>query len=179
VVRYREQALSKPTVKPEQVAAAMRAVESSTDAEQLKRLMERAQEMGVPEVYKAAFAKRLSLLPGDAPGTVAHDLWKSIYALEQIRSEEAGKTVRLSRTRQKLQRVGVMKLLEDFATHKTSTDGFDMLIERSLPELTGEAIVLRHRQHFSEDVVRAARARLERVGVDISKLPGGLNDGGN
>ena len=80
--------------------------------------------------------------------------------LEQLRREEAGKTLRLSRTRQKLNRVGVMKLLEDFAMHKSSTDGFDILIEHSLPELTGEAIVLRHKQHFSDIVVNAARARL-------------------
>jgi hypothetical protein len=159
-------------VKPEHIDSAMRAIQASKDPEQLKRLMERAQEMGVSEVYNAAFAKRLSLLPDEAPGTVAHDLWKSIHAQEQIRSEEEGRTVRLSRTRQKIQRVGIMKVLEDFATHPTSTQGFDMLIERSLPELTGEAIVLRHRQHFSEDVVRAAGARLERFGVDISKLPG-------
>jgi hypothetical protein len=149
----------------------MRAVETSTDPEQLKRLMERAREMGVIEVYNAAFAKRLSLLPGEAPGSVAHDCWKSIHALEQIRSEEEGRTVRLSRTRQKIQRVGIMQVLEDFAKHPSSTTGFDMLIERGLPELTGEAIVLRHRQHFSEDTVRAAKARLERFGVDISRLP--------
>ena len=163
--------MSRKPVKPEQVAAAMQRIESSTDAEELKRVMENAQAMGVTGVYDAAFAKRLSLLPEEAPGTVAHDLWKSIHALEQLRSDEAGKTVRLSRTRQKLKRVGVMRLLEDFATHKTSTDGFDILIEHSLPELTGEAIVLRHKQHFSDAVVDAARARLEKVGVDIDKLP--------
>jgi hypothetical protein len=159
------------SVRPEHVAAALRVIEKSNDTGELKRLMESAQAMGVPAVYDAAFAKRLSLLPGDAPGTVADDLWKSIYALEQIRSEEKGKTVRLSRTRQKLDRVGVMKLLEDFALHKSTTDGFDMLIERSLPELTGEAIVIRHRQHFSDAVVNAAIARLQKVGVDIDSLP--------
>jgi hypothetical protein len=163
--------VSKQMVKPEHVAAAMRVIENSTDAEELKRLMDSAQAMGVPSVYDAAFAKRLSVLSDDAPGTVAHDLWKSIHALEQIRSEEAGKTVRLSRTRQKLKRVGVMKLLEDFAMHRSTTEGFDLLIERSLPELTGEAIVLRHKQHFSDVVVNSARARLENVGVDIDKLP--------
>lgn len=163
--------MSTKTARPEHVAAAMRVIENSTDAEQLKRLMESAQAMGVTAVYDAAFAKRLSLLPDEAPGTVAHDLWKSIYALEQLRSEEAGKTVRLSRTRQKLNRVGVMKLLEDFAMHKSSTDGFDILIEHSLPELTGGAIVLRHKQHFSDIVVNAARARLENVGVNVDELP--------
>jgi 4-hydroxy-3-methylbut-2-en-1-yl diphosphate synthase IspG/GcpE len=163
--------VSKKPVKPEHVTNALRIIQDSNDAEELKRLMDRALEMDVPSIYDAAFAKRLSLLADDAPGTVSHDLWKSIHALEQIRSEEAGKTIRLSRTRQKLKRVGVMKLLEDFAMHKSSTDGFDILIARSLPELTGEAIVLRHQQHFSDEVVTAARARLDNVGVDVDKLP--------
>lgn len=163
--------MTKDKGKPDQVAGALAVIATSTDAEQLKCIMANAKRLGVPAVYNAAFAKRLSLMPDDAPGTVSHDMWKSIFALEQLRSEEAGKTILLSRTRQKLKRVGVMKLLEDFALHKTTTEGFDMLIERSLPELTGEAIVLRHRQHFAESVVLAATARLENVGVDVSKLP--------
>jgi hypothetical protein len=170
-VRSSQVTVTGRTPKPEHVAAALRAIETSTDPDQLMRLMENARAMGVSAVYDAALRRRLSLLPADAPGTVAHDLWKSIYALEQLRSEEAGKTILLARTRQKLKRVGVMKLLEDFAMHKSTTEGFDMLIARSLPELTGEAIVLRHKEHFSPEVVEAAAARLRNVGVDVEMLP--------
>jgi hypothetical protein len=40
-----------------------------------------------------------------------------------------------------------------------------MLLERGLPELTGEAIVLRHPQLFRRTAVEAARARLVEAGV--------------
>jgi hypothetical protein len=48
-----------------------------------------------------------------------------------------------------------------------------MLLERNLPELTGEAIILRHAERFEPFVVEAARNRLVKAGVDIGKLPGG------
>lgn len=53
-----------------------------------------------------------------------------------------------------------------------STDGFTMLLERSMPELTGEAIVLRHARRFGAEAVAAARRRLEAAGIDIATLPG-------
>ncbi len=42
-----------------------------------------------------------------------------------------------------------------------------MLIERGMPELTGEAIVVRHSDRFSDDVVAAARRRLNDVGYSV------------
>ncbi|WP_292963566.1 hypothetical protein [Nitrobacter sp.] len=76
-------------------------------------------------------------------------------------SDEREKTTRLARTRQKVARVGEIQTLKDWALSEKSTDGFAMLLERNMPELTGEAIVLRHPQHFAPEVVAAARNRLE------------------
>lgn len=45
-------------------------------------------------------------------------------ALEQALTEEAGKTKRLSRTRQKLDRVGVRKLLADLSLKPQPSLGF-------------------------------------------------------
>ena len=53
---------------------------------------------------------------------------------------------------------------------KKSTDGFDMLLERGMPELTGEAIVLRHSEQFDDEIQNAARERLVQAGVDIDRL---------
>lgn len=107
-----------------------------------------------------------------SPGSVEHAFWRTIHAFEDILSEERGKTTRLARTRQKVQRVGVKQTLIGFATHPTSTEGFDMLIERGLPELTGEAIVIQHSSEFSPEIVEAAIQRLRRVGVDVERLIG-------
>jgi hypothetical protein len=146
-------------------------IDSSNDPDQLRRFIENAQRMNFPEVREAAFRRLVEIMPDEEPGTVEHDFWRSIHALEEVLREERGKTVRLSRTRQKIARVGVMQTLSDLATSKTPAKGFEMLLERNMPELTGEAVVLRHKDLFDTDVVAAARTRLEVAGVDADQLP--------
>lgn len=143
---------------------------ASTDADQLRRFRENAQKKGVTVVADAAFRRLIEILPEQAPGSIEHDLWMTIHAFEEVLRDERGKTVRLSRTRQKIGRVGVKQTLIDFATSKAPTDGFNMLIERGLPELTGEALVLKHSGAFDLGVQNAAKQRLEDAGVDITKL---------
>ncbi len=146
-------------------------IESSTDPAQLRRFIENARRMKALDVRDAAFRRLVEILPEEEPGSVEHDFWRSIHALEQVLLEERGKTVRLSRTRQKIARVGVMQTLRDFAAKKSPSQGFEMLLERGMPELTGEAIVLRHTDLFDPEVVTAARTRLVAVGVDVDQLP--------
>lgn len=145
-------------------------IAGSTDADQLRRLRENAQRMGVTVVADAAFRRLIEILPEQAPGSIEHDFWMTIHAFEEVLRDERGKTVRLSRTRQKIGRVGVKQTLIDFATSRAPTDGFNMLIERGLPELTGEALVLKHSDSFDLEVQTAAKRRLEDAGVDIIKL---------
>lgn len=109
-------------------------------------------------------------MPSEEPGTVEHDFWQTIHAFEYALTEERGKTIRLARTRQKIGRVGIVQTLEDWALSKKTTDGFDMLLERGMPELTGEAIILRHPDAFDLDTQAAARERLKQAGVDVSKM---------
>ncbi|KQY13180.1 hypothetical protein [Rhizobium sp. Root482] len=145
-------------------------IAASTDADKLRRFRENAQRMGVTAVADAAFRRLVEILPEQAPGSIEHDFWMTIHAFEEVLRDERGKTVRLSRTRQKIGRVGVKQTLTDFAMSKAPTDGFNMLIERGLPELTGEALVLKHSESFDLEVQAAAKQRLEDAGVDITKL---------
>lgn len=111
------------------------------DAQALGQLVENARKQGQPEVERAAFKKLVAIVPGVAEGSLEHDFWTTVHAFEFILSQERGKTTRLARTRQKVQRVGVRNTLHDWALGK-QTDGFEMLIERGMPELCGEAIVV-------------------------------------
>lgn len=149
------------------------AIATSTDAKQLRRIRENALKMGVTAVAEAAFKRLIEILPDEAPGSIDHEFWKTIHAFEEILRDERGKTVRLSRTRQKIDRVGVKQTLIDFASSKAPTEGFNMLIERGLPELTGEALILKHSGSFDLDVQTAALRRLENAGVDVVKLQSG------
>ena len=45
-----------------------------------------------------------------------------------------------------------------------------MLLERGMPEFTGEAITLRHPELFEPPVLEAAQQRLKAAGVDLTSL---------
>lgn len=145
-------------------------VSSCDDPNKLRTIIENARKRGADALADAAFHKLVSILPSEKPGTVEHDFWRTIHSFEHVLTEENGRTTRLSRTRQKVQRVGVVQTLIDWALDTKQTDGFRMLLERDMPELTGEAIVLRHPSRFEAAVVSAARAKLEASGVDAAAV---------
>ena len=146
-------------------------IDGCDNPESLRNLIERAKAEGAPVVAEAAFKKLVGLVPAEQPGTVEYDFWVTVNAFEEVLKQERGRTTRLSRTRQKVGRVGVVQTLEDWA-EGGKTEGFDMLIERDMPELTGEAIVLRHPEHFSAKALAAARKRLIDADVNLNGLLG-------
>jgi hypothetical protein len=68
-----------------------------------------------------------------------------------------------------------VKTMEDLALKNKESDGFKMLMERGMPGLTAEAIILRHPDRFDADVKAAARDRLVTAGVDLDKLESTLD----
>jgi hypothetical protein len=145
-------------------------VERCDDPQALESLIENATRLGNGAVAEAAFRKRISLVPDESPGSVEHDFWQMVQAFEYALSQERGKTTRLARTRQKVAKVGVVQTLRDWASGSQETAGFKMLLERGMPEFTGEAITLRHPQLFEPPVLEAAQQRLKTAGVDLSSL---------
>ncbi len=146
-------------------------ISECNDSEKLRTWIKNARTRKETRIADAAFRRLISLVPSERPGSVEHDFWQTVHAFEFTLSEERGKTVRLARTRQKVARIGVIETLKDWALSDKRTEGFEMLLERGMPELTGEAIVLRHPDKFDENVQAAARARLVEAGVDVTKLP--------
>jgi hypothetical protein len=98
------------------------------------------------------------------------DFWAAIAAAEELATQKNGRKTLLNRTRQKVKRVGIKKCLEDWAFHKGTTQGFEILVNGGYSELTGEAIVIRHATEFSDDVVNAAKQRLIDCNIEISGL---------
>lgn len=141
-------------------------VERCTDPKQLARIAENALRLDQPIVRRAALLRLYAISPSAEPGTLEHDVWQSIFALEGALKEERGKTILLSRTRQKIERDGEHRTVADLILGKVS-DGFRMLIERGMPELTFEAVALRHPSKFDEEVLTAADIRLREVGLEL------------
>jgi len=145
-------------------------VERCDNAGELESLIKNATKLGNAAVAEAAFRKRISLVPAEQPGSVEHDFWQTVQAFEHALSEDRGKTTRLFRTRQKVAKVGVVQTLREWAPGGQETAGFKMLLERGMPEFTGEATTLRHRELFEPPVLEAAQQRLRVAGVDLESL---------
>lgn len=129
-------------------------------ARELKRIVANARRQGDAEVERAASLKLYSVLPAAEPGTLEHDVWRSVFALEDALKAERGRTTLLGRTRQKIARNGEQKTVADLVTGGTS-DGFVMLVDRGMVDHTFEAVALRHPERFDDAVRAAASKRLQ------------------
>lgn len=151
------------------IISALAYIQTCTDPDKLRRLTENAKVKGEHKVRHAAELRLFDILPAAKPGTLEYDVWRSIYALEGALKAERGKTILLSRTRQKIKKDGEHKTVADLVMGKVS-DGFTMLIEREMPELTFEAVALRHGSKFDDEITVSAKDRLEDANVCLEKL---------
>jgi hypothetical protein len=154
----------------ESTQRALKFIAVCSDAGKLKQMAENAKAHGAADVEQAALLKLYAVMPAAEPGTLEHDVWQSVYALEGALKAERGKTTLLSRTRQKLKRDGELVTVADLVTGKASA-GFQMLLDRRMPELTFEAVALRHPQRFTPDILAAATKRLADAGVNLGGNP--------
>ncbi len=147
-------------------------VNSCDDPAKLRTYRKNAKRLGYPEVERAAFVRLTEILPQEKPGTLEHSFWQVVHTFEELLSEERGRRTPLARTRQKVRRVGEKQTLIDWCLSPSETQGFEMLAERNMLGMSGEAIVLRHKDEFAVDVIAAAKARLEAAGFDVASLAG-------
>lgn len=139
----------------------LKMIENSIDPKALRQIAENARKKGQLTVARAAELRLYEILPSEEPGSFEHDVWRSIHALEGTLTNERGKTTRLGRTRQKIARVGELETVKDLIVGtKKPSEGFTMLIERQMPELTFEAVALRHPDRFDRIALDAAAERL-------------------
>lgn len=139
------------------------------DPRELRNIARNAKRLGNDQVETAALRRLYWVSPEAEPGTLEHDVWQTIHALEGILSDERGKTTRLSRTRQKIAKDGEVRTVSDLVQGPPA-QGYLMLVERKLSELTFEAVCLRHPKVFSEQVRTAAQRRLATLKAD--RAPG-------
>lgn len=149
-----------------QERAALGQISQLKDPDKLRAMISNAKRLGSDIVEAAAFERLCFVQPEATPGTVQHDVWQAIHALEEMLAEERGKTVRLSRTRQKIAKHGEAKTAADLTLKPQASAGFHDLVSRKHPELLFEAVVLKHPKTFDAKVQEAARRRLTDAGID-------------
>ncbi|WP_320197422.1 hypothetical protein RMR16_020275 [Agrobacterium sp. rho-13.3] len=141
-------------------------IEKCGDASKLRQMAVNARERGEISVAHAADLRLYDVLPSEKPGTFEHDVWRSIHALEGTLTNERVKTTRLGRTRPKIARIGEVETLKDLIMRKEPSEGFFMLLEREMADLTFEAVALRHPDRFDTAVLDAAEERLRSAGIE-------------
>lgn len=151
-------------------AAALERVETMTDPEGLRNLMANAARLGVEPVRMAAFHRLARVQSEGERGTVENATWQMIHAVEQIKREATGKTIRLSYLRRDIQKVGEARAIGKIVVKPGPSERFEELMASSLPGYTAEAIVLTHPDDFDDATRAAATARLEGAGVDLTTL---------
>ena len=119
-----------------------------------------ARAQGADAVERAALLKLYAVMPSSMTFGKACTRWKTLEIIYR------GKTTLLARTRQKLAKDGELKTVSDLVTGKPSA-GFQMLLDRGMPELTFEAVALRHIDRFGPTVLEAAKKRLSAAGLNI------------
>jgi hypothetical protein len=149
----------------EGIARAHALIAACDDPDKLKRMAANARRLGEADIERAASLRLYTVLPSAKPGTLEHDVWRSIHALEGALKDERGRTTLLGRTRQKVARDGERQTVADLVRGKAS-DGFRMLMDRGMVDHTFEAVALRHQVLFEDEVISAAADRLRATGAD-------------
>lgn len=139
-------------------------VAAETDPEDLLQIARNARAKS-PIVERAALRRLAEISAKHIPGTVEHACWQMVHAVEALRRLNGRKVARMHRMRPKIEKDGEIGALEYCALKKT--EGFNEVMKYGMPELTAEAIVLRHAAHFSQIALAAARTRLEQHGVQV------------
>jgi hypothetical protein len=141
-----------------------------TDVSKLRKIMANAERLGQAELATACRLRIAELAGQQFDDALEREFWMAVACAEEFKTLENGKTTRMSRTRQKHKRVGAVQCLKDWAEDPKLTDGFHILLKAGRPDMTGEAIVVRHPDKFGPETVAMARAKLAAHGVDLATL---------
>lgn len=133
-------------------------LKSPEDCEQYAKNVEAKR----PDLAKQARRRAVELraLQYGANTDAERDALQAVYAFEEVRSQEAGRRVRASRTWQSIQRHGIIPTVERVVGRRTVTEGYDALVNAGMEDFTFEAVVLRHPDVFSAEARDQASARL-------------------
>lgn len=137
------------------------------DRDKLRNWMTNAKRLGRDDVYRAALRQLCRVEGRDIGDPLESEFAIVMRALEEALTAEAGKTKRLSRTRQKLDRVGVRKTLADLALKPKPSLGFIKLLEFGMADMSAEALILKHRDEFEPHVLEAAIKRLREHDIEV------------
>jgi hypothetical protein len=142
-----------------------------TDPDQLRTLRDNAMRLDRHDVVVQGIERLAELQAGTAASPVEMECWKAFAAAEEQATVKNGRTTRLSRTRQKIDRVGVVETMADLAGSPVLHQGFELLQSAGQLHLSFEYVVLKYPDIFSPAVRETARRKLIEAGISADRLP--------
>jgi hypothetical protein len=131
----------------------------------LRSLLAQAKASGISVLEEAAFARLIALEPQEEPGSLEYDFLRTTEMFEQILGG-----ARQSPLRQKVAREGISAVLLEIMQADGISEDTRLRLEHGAPELTSEALVLRHPKRFGAETLGVARDRLADAGVNFRDL---------
>lgn len=131
----------------------------------LRLLLAQAKTSRISVLEQAAFARLIELEPQEEPGSLEYDFLRTTEMFEQMLGG-----VRQSPLRQKVAREGISAVLLDIMQSGGPSEDTRLRLDYGAPELTAEALVLRHPKRFGEDTLAVARDRLAELGVNFRDI---------
>lgn len=128
--------------------------------EKARNYLANVRRAGRSDLEAAAFRRVCELAGREDTDALVVDFWRAIAAAEEVLREQHGKRVLLGRTRPKVARVGAHQTIVDLVMSRAPSDGFHILTQAGLADLTAEWLTLKHADRFLPEVREAARARL-------------------
>src|SRR5690242_6390756 len=87
------------------------------------------------------------------------EAYEAVYAYEEARSKQKGKTIRASRTWPMVEDYGIIGTVERIVMRPDDATGYRVLVEMGMEDTAFEAVVLRHPDLFSREAVERSRLR--------------------
>ena len=126
-------------------AVALPNLANEWDKTKLRNWMDNARRLGREDVYRAALRQLCRVEGRNIDDPLESEFAVVMRALEEAMTEEAGRTKRLNRTRQKLARVGVRQTLADLALKPQPSLGFIKLVEFGMVDMSAESLIMKYR----------------------------------
>ena len=93
--------------------------------------------------------------------TVETELWKALYAYEEILTKKNQRRTLAGRTRQMITRYGIIGTAERAVNRKIEAMGYKVLVEMGMQDLTFESVITKFPESFGKDIVKLCSERLK------------------
>lgn len=140
------------------------------DPDRLKQMAANAKRLGEDGLAWKCKARIAELAGFEHSDRLEREFWSAVSMAEQLKTEENGKTTKLTRTRQKYTRDGAKKCILDLALRGDFTEGFLVLYKNGFGHLTFEAAVLRNPDLFDDADIEAVRSKLNLEKIELTEL---------